>query len=184
MTDDPELALIFKIIWRLFIITVGFCAAIIAAGIVLGIAISHDILVALSYDYAPGVEHQALRGFFLVLAFAGISFLPWAIGTVVAELIAIRSILYHLGLGAVCGALASVLHPMSDPRVLQVSPARSIGSSPGDGQGIGGRVRSARCFAVRSLHRRRRRPSADQIRPAESPACPHPYRLFWSSPRL
>ncbi len=126
MTDDPELALIFKIIWRLFIITVGFCAAIIAAGIVLGIAISHDILVALSYDYAPGVEHQALRGFFLVLAFAGISFLPWAIGTVVAELIAIRSILYHLGLGAVCGALASVLHPMSDPRVLQVSIATGL----------------------------------------------------------
>jgi hypothetical protein len=126
MSDDPELALILKIIWRLIVVTFAFCAAIIAAGLVLGITISHDILLALSYDYPPGVEHQALRGFFLVLAFAGISFVPWAIGTIIAELLQFRSVFYHLGLGALCGAAATILHPMSDPRMLQVAIATGL----------------------------------------------------------
>ena len=126
MTDDPELALILKILWRLIVVTVGFSAAILAAGLVLAIAITHDVSVAAQYDYMPGIEHQALRGLFLVLGFAGIGFVPWAIGTIVAELMQFRSIFYHLGLGAVCGALASVLHPMAEPRVLQVALATGL----------------------------------------------------------
>jgi len=123
---DPELALILKIIWRLIVVSVGFCAAILGAGLVLAIAIGHDISVAASYDYTPGIEHQALRGLFLVLGFAGLSFVPWAIGTILAELLGVRAIFYHLGLGAVCGALASVLHPMGETRVLQIALATGL----------------------------------------------------------
>jgi hypothetical protein len=126
MSDDPELALILKIIWRMIVVTVAFCAAIVAAGAVLATAIGHDLSVAVDSGSANGLEHQALSGFFLVLAFASISFVPWAIGTIIAELMQIRSVFYHLGLGALCGAAATILHPMNDPRTLQVALATGL----------------------------------------------------------
>jgi len=126
MADDLGLALVFKILWRLIVVTTGFVAALAAAACLLGVAITHDISLAIDQGYGSGVEHQAVRGFFLVLAFAGVSFLPWALGTIIAELLQFRSIFYHLGLGAICGGAASVLHPIADPRSLQVAVATGL----------------------------------------------------------
>jgi hypothetical protein len=126
MANDPELALILKILWRLIVVTFGFCAAIVAAGVVLGVAITHDLANAADIGSPWDLEHEALRAFLLVLAFAGISFVAWAIGTIIAELLQIRTVFYHLGLGAACGAAASVMHAVSDPRSLQVAVATGL----------------------------------------------------------
>ncbi len=126
MADDPELALVLKIIWRLIVVTFGFVAAILAAGTALALALSHDVMVAVETGAATAFDRQAISGFFLVIAFASFSFVPWAIGTIIAELLQFRSFLYHFGLGAISGAAASVLHPMPDPRSLQVAIATGL----------------------------------------------------------
>lgn len=126
MAQANDGMLIFKILWRMIVISVGFAAAIVVAGVVLASAIGHDVGTALDSGYAPYIQTQVVRGFVLVIAFAGISFILWAIGTLVAEILQFRSIFYHLGLGAICGAASSFLHPIDAPRMLQVAVATGL----------------------------------------------------------
>lgn len=118
--------LIVKILWRMIVISFGFAAAIVVAGLVLASAVEHDVGAALDTGYAPYIQTQIIRGFVLVIAFAGVSFVLWAIGTLVAEILQFRSIFYHLGLGAFCGAAGSFLHPIDTPRLLQVAVATGL----------------------------------------------------------
>lgn len=126
MSQPDEGALIFKILWRMVVISFGFAVAVVAAGVVMATAIGHDVGAIIDAGYVPDLERQFIRGTVLVIAFAGLSFMLWAIGTIVAEILGYRSIFYHLGLGALCGGAGGLLHPIDAPRMMQVAVATGL----------------------------------------------------------
>ncbi len=126
MSEANEGALILRILWRMIVVSFGFASAIVMAGILLASVLSHDIGAALESGYEPYIRTQLVRGFVLIVSVAGVSFILWAIGTLISEILQYRSIFYHLGLGALCGAAGGFLHPIDAPRMLQISIATGM----------------------------------------------------------
>ena len=126
MADTGGIPLFLMILWRLIVVTTGFCVAIVAAGLVLAWAIGHDLANSVFLGPQPILLSHLIRSVALAAAFAGISFVPWVIGTIIAELLQFRSIYYHLGLGALCGAAATIFHPIGDNRSFQVAVAAGL----------------------------------------------------------